>query len=832
MIRAGDDASPLPLLHTTVTATVTGAVASVAVGQTFDNPFTEVIELSYLFPLPHAASILDYEIRIGSRTIRGELKEIETAQQAYEAAKAEGKTASLLEQRRPNLFAVQLGNVQPGQHIVTTIRYQERLHFADDSYTFVFPMGVTPKYHADPTQAALVDSPIAAPREKIGGASLTLSIDAGVAVEKPTSPSHSIQVTTQDERRFTVTLPEGTLPNKDFVLRYAVAKAAVQPVLWSSADADGIETLLLTLIPPRLSSDLKPEPREFIYVIDRSGSMNGEPLVQAKNALRACLRAMNLGDTFTIQAFDDQIEWFDQKPQPVTQEKVTHAERWLDTIDSRGGTEIVGAITAALALPSSPERQRYVVFLTDGAVSAEEQAQNDIRKQRGNARIFTFGIGSSVNRALLAKMAEYGRGVAEFLQLGEDIETAITRFQDRVSYPVLQDLALTWQNAETWDVYPALLPDLYVGQALELVGRLKRKERNAPTNLTITGKRRGETVTLHVPIPATTTSDPMLTQVWARARVDALLDQPRTDANRQQIISLALDHHLLTPYTAFVAVDSEQVQASGETPRKITVSVPLPQGVTMTGHMVSGYPPQAMPASAARAGGGGGLLGRITAPMRAMFSAPAPAPKPPAPRSAKKAAPPLEEASELADHLREIDLDATTPAESFASIGERIKWLARTQNLSGSWGSGANEGEFTAAALLAFVRAGHTTRAGNYRVQVRKAAEWLKVATLSGFATFVRWRALRELDAAQGTAEYATDDVRPAAPTSDIEQAAFGNPVSTLPTSVDSLDTLRLVALVAGEVGEAAGDIALLLLDIDMTELIQAWFAVGKPNLP
>ncbi len=250
-------------------------------------------------------------------------------------------------------------------------------------------------------------------------------------------------------------------------------------------------------------------------------------------------------------------------PQPVTQEMVNDADRWLDGVTAEGGTQIVAAINGALSLPVDATRQRYIVFLTDGAVSANEQAQSDIKKRRGTARLFTFGIGPSVNCALLTKMAEFGRGTAEFLQLGEDIETAITRFQDRVSYPALQDLVITWEGAQVWDVYPATLPDLYIGQPLELVARLKRTDAPPVAWLSVTGKRRGQPVTFTAAIPVAASSDPALKRVWARARVDSLLDEPSSDAIRQQVIGLAIDHRLLTKFTAFVAIDSEAINPSG-----------------------------------------------------------------------------------------------------------------------------------------------------------------------------------------------------------------------------------------------------------------------------
>ena len=845
LILASEQASALPLEHTAVSAQVSGPIASVSVTQTFSNPFKEPIELTYLFPLPHEAAIVDYEIAIGSRVIRAEMKELQAAREAYQKAIDAGQRASLLEQHRPNLFSIQIGNVQPAESIRTTLRYQERLRYDDDHYTFVFPMGVTPKYHANPAEAPNVDSPVAMPGERIGGVSLSLSIDAGVSVGDPSSPSHAITLARQDERRFMVNLPDGTIPNKDFVLRYTVATDALQSASWVSADGDNSDTVLITLLPPRLNTNIPPEPREFVFIIDRSGSMGGEPIEAARNALKACLRAMSERDTFMLQAFDDQIEWFSKSAQPVTQATVQRADKWIDTVEGRGGTEIVPAIQAALSIPPDKTRQRLIVFLTDGAVSAEESVYDELKKKRGDSRIFTFGIGSSVNRALLSKMAEVGRGTAEFLQLNEDIETTITRFQDRVSYPALLDIQVKWKDAQTWDTYPVVLPDLYVGQPLELVTRLKRTGGAAlPVVLMLSGKRSGQPVSMSITIPTTTTSDPALQRVWARARVDSLTDQAMSDDKvRQQIISLAIDHRLLTPYTAFVAVDSEMANASGDSARKVNVAIPLPESVDF-GRM-SGF------------SGGGAMIG---AGMMLGSAAP-PAAAPPSPLSvtsmsrARKVAPPPPPGISSSEDFDDIPFDASStfdyspvseptpdwlssfsapqspapsPEPTFADIAERIKWLARTQNLSGSWGSGAHEAEQTAVALIAFVRAGHTTRTGNYRRQVRKAADWLKGATISGLAAYLRFRALSELDSATGHADHeVTDALKVGAASNDVERAALSDPSVAVPTTVQTLDDLRIVALSVG----AASAPAALLKDAAQANLIETWLAVGKSIL-
>jgi Ca-activated chloride channel family protein len=605
-----------------------------------------------------------------------------------------------------------------------------------------------------------------------------------------------------DERRFGVRLLGDVIPNKDFVLRYRVADTAVRAAACTSI-SEGGATALITALPPRLTDDLEPSPREFIFVIDRSGSMSGEPLLQARNALRSCLRSMGPQDTFNIQAFDDRIEWFSKSANPVVQAAVEQADRWLERIDARGGTDILGAIDSVLKINSDPERQRYIVFLTDGAVSADDEALRRVQRQLGRARLFTFGVGPSVNRSLLTRMAELGHGTAEFLQLNEDIEEAIIRFQDRVAYPVLQDIKLDWEGVTAWDVYPARLPDLYIGQPLELVARI-RATGQGPGRLTISGRSGNLPVTLEVELPPSTTAEPIITRAWARARVDALLDYALDEpggiaALRPEIIGLSIAHRLLTPFTAFVAVDSEVTERLSGKQTRVSVAVPLPEGLKMEG-FVGAPMVQALVGSApmaARRGSGRPAARQARSLMEQAGSAP--------------------HADEMMEMSERAFLAASLPAsERITSqqqtIEELLRWLARTQNVSGSWGAGETEVEQTAAAILAFVRAGHTHRAGHYRRQLARAAKWLLAATAQGSAEYARAQALAELAAATGDSKIAR--------AAQLVQTGPPAIVTALTEPLSTLDDLRAAAL-----ARQVKAVAPTLFSGSKADLVRVWMA-------
>lgn len=723
LVQADQPASPLPLELTTVSGDILGGAATVRIAQRFGNPFKHPIEVEYLFPLPHEAAISDYAITIGARRIQAQVREREAARQAYADAQAEGKRASLLEQQRPNLFTIRVANIQPGEKILCEVQYDEVLTFKDGQYEFVFPMGLTPRYHT-PTlpHPAAVDAPLAAPDAPIGPVEVTLNLRGAFA--DPVSPTHPLVVARGEP--ITVTLAGKHIPNKDFVMRFAAAVDTVRPQAWATIDDGGSEIALLSVQPPRSTGQAVAAQREFVFVIDRSGSMGGDPMVQARNALKTCLRMLGADDRFWILVFDDQLEWFARVAMAITQETVDAADRWIDEVDARGGTEILGAISAALALPVDAERRRYVVFLTDGAVSAEDAALREVTAKRGSARIFTFGLGPSVNRYLIDKMAALGRGWAEFLGVDDDIEKAITRFQDRVSYPALEDITLEWHGANAWDTYPNHLPDLYVGAPLEIVTRLARQGEGAVT-LMIRGQRGGAPVEFSADVPPGDL--PLLRRLWARARIEALSMQlADLEAARQQIIELALKYGLASRHTSFVAIDSEVT--TGGKDQLVQVALPLPEGLRYEGF-----------------GTAGGAAG---AALLFAMSAPPPAPRPIVrpDREAgnhffRKRSAPAARAQSSADFEPEYERAITLPPlderEELKQIftannGQPeilVKLLARKQKINGSW---ADDAQLTADALAAFMQAGHTTVAGDYRVQLRKAAQWLAQAIKDGRA--------------------------------------------------------------------------------------------------
>ena len=880
-----ETASPLPLEHTAVEVHVTGLVAVVTVNQRFRNPLTSKADLEYLFPLPQEAAVTAFELRVGGRVIRASVHEIEQARQQFEESRRTGIRASLLEGRRPNLFALQLANIQPGEFILAVSTYQQRIELLNGTCEFVFPMGLTPKYHrpAHPEEAAGVDAPVTLDLSQVGDVELRVEAETGFPTSDPFSPTHPLVISHPAETHFFVTLDGAHLPNRDFVLRWRLLSETIQFPAWHSNGDNGY--FMATFIPPVPDATAPHIAREYIFVLDRSGSMSGEPILQAINALRACLRTLDPQDTFAILLFDSCLEWL-ATPTPVTQTAVEQADARLGKVAGRGGTDILPALETALSLPVDLNRSRLVVFLTDGAVSAEDESLKRARTLMGAARLFTFGIGSSVNRAFLQQLARIGRGESTFIGAGEDIGEAILRFQDRISFPLLTNLSLRAEGCQIWDVYPAHLPDLYADRPLEVVGRYLRNEGEAlPACLVARGDRAGTALEMHSMLAAQAPDAAVLARLWARARVDDLSEQVELGQKaeydaRNEIIPLAIQASLLTKYTAFLAVDSDAPATPGKS-QLILVSQPLPEGVEPAGFDLPTFlkSPARISLSAStyllqesEVGSAdymsieedlssfpddakfGILIETLDLSVRAFNSLKrtgittlgdvldlleesdqAAVRSPGGPRSfSEKTLDELREKMREKGFLRDNAIESvpeTSPASkpNVPAIDAAVilRELARSQQLDGSW---KNDVELTSAALLAFVRSGQTTQLGYYRMQVQRAFEWLAKSGIGGFAAFLRALALRELADATSKPEHITVsaqalDALPA-PVDNLQKAVLnlltGSASSAKPLKVaKSLDELRLVVVTLAECGRVAPD----LLKSDLGRALAAGMA-------
>ena len=638
----GQISGSCPLKHTDVVANVAGFVGRTRVKQTFHNPLNEKIEAVYVFPLPSDAAVDEMVMTVGDRRIVGQVKPREEARQVYEQAKAAGHVASLLDQERPNIFTQSVANVEPGAQVVIEISYVETLKFEDGWYEFVFPTVVGPRYMPgtptgrqgegfapDTTQVpdASKISPHVTPQGTRAGhdISLTVNIDAGMEIQQLECRSHPVVENKGGAGKMTVALKnQETIPNKDFILRYRTATDRVSDALLTHKDArGGFFTLLLQ--PPQKVVRKDAVGRELIFVLDTSGSMQGFPITQAKFIMSRAIDQMGPQDRFNLITFsgDTNILW--DAPRPNTPQNREEAQSFLASRQGRGGTEMMKAIDAALiktknAKPQAAEAIRIVCFMTDGYVGNDMGIIDAVKKNAGTTRVFSFGIGSSVNRYLLEGMAHAGRGDVEFVTLESKAQEAADRFYQRIDAPVLTDVAIDFGGLPVADVYPKLIPDLFSDKPVLVHGRLTGEVKPGAA-VTLRGNTAAGAFERKVELKpaAADASHEALASLWARSKVSDLMMRDLAalqsgsfpDELKRQISAVGVEFRLMTQFTSFVAVE-EMTITKGGIATKIAVPVEMPDGVSYEGIFgEQGRREQLVLARGSGFGGGnGGFAGR------------------------------------------------------------------------------------------------------------------------------------------------------------------------------------------------------------------------------
>jgi Ca-activated chloride channel family protein len=604
-----------PLKHTDVVADVAGFVGRTRVRQTFHNPLNEKIEAVYVFPLPSDAAVDEMVMTVGDRRIAGQVKPREEARQVYEQAKMAGHVASLLDQERPNIFTQAVANVEPGAQVVIEIAYVETLKYQDGWYEFVFPTVVGPRYvpgssagkqadgfAQDTTQVP--DGSKITPRPTPPGTraghdiSLTVNLDAGMPIQQVECRSHPVDQKPGAAGKVTVSLQNPqTLPNKDFILRYRTVTDTVADALLTHRDArGGFFTLILQ--PPQKVQRRDAVGRELIFVLDSSGSMQGFPITQAKFVMSKAIDNLGPQDTFNLITFsgDTAVLW--DAPRPNTPKNREEAQAFLDSRKGGGGTEMMKAIDAALvktkdvhAKQGGPEPIRIVCFMTDGYVGNDLAIIDAVKKNAGTTRVFSFGVGSSVNRYLLDGMARAGRGEVEYVTLESKAQEAAERFYQRIDAPVLTDVAVDFGALPVADVYPKQVPDLFSNKPVLVHGRLTGEVKPGAA-VTLRGNTAAGAFERKVEVKpaAADASHEALASLWAREKVADLMSRDLAalqsgnfpDDLKRQIVSVGTEFRLMTQFTSFVAVE-EMTVTKGGVATKISVPVEMPDGVSYEG---------------------------------------------------------------------------------------------------------------------------------------------------------------------------------------------------------------------------------------------------------
>ncbi len=597
----GDQEIPLPLMNTKVEGEVEGVVARVRVTQTFVNPFDDFIEATYVFPLPETAAVNHMVMHLADRDVVAEIKEKEEAERIYHEAVESGRTAALLNQERPNIFTQKVGNIPPGDKVEVELTYVELLQYEKGQSTFAFPMVVGPRYipgmplegsvnnfGREPGTDQVPDANKITPPSFGEGETGVHRIDLqmhfrpGVAIRTITSPSHDIEVRKPRAKEAVVTIADtDKIPNKDFILKMDFRGKRPEVAVLTHKEPGKAGYVTVSVHPPAAPRADDVSPKDLFFVVDNSGSMYGQPLDAAKALIIESLKNMNPDDRFTIMRFSDSVSALSSKPLPNTFSNVAKGIDFVKAMQGMGGTEMLSGVKRALEGKPEPGRVRIVFFLTDGYIGNDTQILAEVKdRNHARARLFSMGVGSSVNRYLLSSMARLGRGEVQVMRFDEDPKPFVKRFYERVRNPVLTDIAIEWEGLDVTANTPSVIKDLFSGQPMTVHGRYEFPGKG---KLRLTGRygRRPFEQVIDVTLPGEN-DRPAIASVWARAVLQEWMDEEtsRPGSRRDDIIKVALSHNLMSKYTSFVAVDQEVARQRSEPLIPVAQRLPLPEGVT------------------------------------------------------------------------------------------------------------------------------------------------------------------------------------------------------------------------------------------------------------
>ncbi len=576
----------LPLKATQVDVHIAGVIADVTVTQHYRNEGQRPIEARYVFPGSTSAAIYAMNVRLGERLLVAKIREKQQARIEYETAKKEGKTSALLEQHRPNVFEMNVANILPGDDVAVELRYTELLTPQDALYGFVFPTVVGPRYNSPQGEAAH-EKWIATPYLKSGAASETalairVTFDAPVALKEIASSSHAIEVDGVGTAHATAVMKQSGKDNdRDFILNYRLAGDRIESGLMLFRGES--ENFFLAMVePPQAVPAAQINPRDYIFVVDISGSMHGYPLETAKVLLDRLIGSLRPSDTFNVLLFSGSNRLLAPASVPATRANIDRALQTIRAMGGGGSTEIVPALRRIAAMPKAPDVSRSVVVVTDGYVSVENEVFRLVRDNLGQANVFSFGIGTSVNRHLMEGIARAGQGEAFIVTRPEDAATQAERFRRMVESPVLTQVRATVEGLDVYDVEPAHLPDVLGGRPVVVWGKW-RGEAQPGARLVVEGRSVQGAYRSEVVADAGNDANAALRYLWARQRIATLSDQEALEgggAQKDAITALGLRYNLLTQYTSFIAVDRIVRNTNPALATTVNQPSPMPAGVS------------------------------------------------------------------------------------------------------------------------------------------------------------------------------------------------------------------------------------------------------------
>jgi len=579
LLKSAPDAAALPALRqeTSMHATVTGSVARVEVTQRFSNGGECWMEGLYVFPLPEGSAVDELTLKIGERTLVGEIRERAAAHAAYEQARREGRQASLIDQERPNMFATAVANIPPGAAVEVHIAYLEVIAYREGRYTLHLPLAITPRY-TPATQASGSVLPQTPEAVSAAAQRVAISVDLapGFALAEVRSHYHAVSESPLPGGERVRLASDSAPADRDFELTWTPQLAPDTQAAAFAERAGEDAYVLLTVTPPAFTS--APPPREVIFIIDTSGSMEGPSIEQARAALALGVERLSAADHFNIIRFSSDASQLFASSQPVTPASRAAAARFIGALTAGGGTEMRPALERAFATAPLAEALRQIVFITDGSVGNEDELVRLIHARIGAARLFTVGIGAAPNGYFMRAAATAGRGSYTFIGNRAEVQERMGALFAKLEQPALTDLALSWPGGAAAELAAPLPADVYAGDPLVVAARVPRLSTGL---LTLSGTAGAHAWVRQLPLTVVS-AQAGVGKLWARERIAELSAQRglagQDEATRQAIVGLALAHHLVSEFTSLVAVDVTPVRAAGAPLAAEQLPTSAPQG--------------------------------------------------------------------------------------------------------------------------------------------------------------------------------------------------------------------------------------------------------------
>jgi len=578
----------LPLKATSALVNISGVIADITLTQVYKNEGMKAIEAVYIFPASTRAAVHAMKMIIGKRIIEAKIKKRDEARQNYEQARNQGKRASLLEQQRPNVFQMNVANIMPGNEIKVELRYTELLIPTDGVYEFVYPTVVGPRYsntketNPSPSEKWVKNPYLHEGKKPTYSFDIVVNIAAGMPIKELASTSHKVNTSYTNPFVAKVVLDKSDKSggNRDYILHYRLAGDRIASgLLLSQGEKENF--FLLMMQPPKQVIYAQVPGREYIFVVDVSGSMNGFPLEISKKLLRTLIGSLRPSDTFNVLLFSGGSTLMSQVSLPATSENIDTAINVIDRQRGGGGTELLPALKRALSLKKADGFSRSIIIASDGYVSVEEEAFDLIRAHLNNANMFVFGIGSSVNRHLIEGMAHVGMSEPFIITKPDEAPIQTERFRKMVQSPVLTNMKVAFNDLSTYDVEPVSIPDVLAERPVIIFGKWRGKSQGKIELTGISGCG-AYTDSIDVSTVRPQKANEALEYLWARQRITLLSDYNRLasdDKRVKEVTELGLTYNLLTAYTSFVAIDNHISNKEGK-PETVNQPLPLPHGVS------------------------------------------------------------------------------------------------------------------------------------------------------------------------------------------------------------------------------------------------------------